>query len=406
MTTLAISLGRLDWPTGDLLDTEIVERKGLGHPDTLCDEVAEEFGFGLSRLYLSEFGQVLHYNVDKVLLTGGESSPRFGGGEITRPMELFLAGRATGSFRGKALPIEELARQTTSQWFAQHLPTVNLGRDLNVHYLVHPGSADLAHLFARQTGRKALANDTSCGVGFAPLSRLEEIVYAVEQHLGAKALDTHHEIGRDIKVLGVRRGEHIHLTIACALIASFVPNLAAYIEAKRTIASLASSVAQEHGAKPVSVDVNAADDLQSGSIYLTITGTSAEAGDDGEAGRGNRVNGLITPYRPMTMESVAGKNAVTHVGKLYNIVASLIAQRLVDELKPVSEAQCLIVSQIGSPIDEPQIVDVSVRIPDGSAGPSVAISAIVNDELSRIGSIAGELARRHLRVGRSPLRGH
>jgi S-adenosylmethionine synthetase len=50
-------------------------------------------------------------------------------------------------------------------------------------------------------------------------------------------------------------------------------------------------------------------------VYLTVTGTSAEAGDDGEVGRGNRVNDLITPYRPISLEAAAGKNPVTHVGQ-------------------------------------------------------------------------------------------
>jgi S-adenosylmethionine synthetase len=87
------------------------------------------------------------------------------------------------------------------------------------------------------------------------------------------------------------------------------------------------------------VVVNAADDLQAGSVYLTVTGTSAEAGDDGEAGRGNRVNGLITPYRPMTMESAAGKNPVTHVGKISNVCASLITQRQVTEIAEIAAVQ-------------------------------------------------------------------
>ena len=128
--------------------------------------------------------------------------------------------------------------------------------------------------------------------------------------------------------MGIRQGEHIHLTIACALVDRFVLNLADYLDAKGKIAAIAVRTAKEHGATKVRVDVNTADDAAAGSIYLTVTGTSAEAGDDGEAGRGNRIDGLIAPFRPMTMESVAGKNPVTHVGKLYNIAASLIAQRL------------------------------------------------------------------------------
>jgi hypothetical protein len=61
---------------------EIVERKGPGHPDSLCDGISDAISRGLSRYYLDHFGTILHHNVDKVLLIGGRSKPAFGGGEI------------------------------------------------------------------------------------------------------------------------------------------------------------------------------------------------------------------------------------------------------------------------------------------------------------------------------------
>ena len=401
---MRLSVRPLDHATGDLLDLEIVERKGLGHPDTVCDEIAEALSLDLSRRYLAECGEVLHHNVDKALLAGGASQPTFGGGEITRPMELFLAGRAVTSFGGKALPIEDLARAAATDWFAKHLPLVDVRRDLSVHSLVRPGSADLNGLFERRGGRARLSNDTSCGVGYAPLSRLEKIVHAVERDLNM-AGEQRPEFGKDVKVMGVRHGGQFDLTIACALIGRFVRSLADYLEAKTTIAAIARRTAESHGAEVVKVTVNMADDPASGSVYLTVTGTSAEAGDDGEAGRGNRINGLITPFRPMTMESVAGKNAVTHVGKLYNIAASLIAQRLVEELSGISEAHCLIVGQIGRPVDQPQAIDVSVRTATALIGSNDEIGAIIDAELARLGLVAEELVAGTLQIGRWPLRG-
>lgn len=393
-----------DHPTGDTLDLEIAERKGLGHPDTICDSIVEQLSLGLSRLYLSECGEVLHYNVDKALLAGGASLPRFGGGRISRPMDLFLSGRASSSFQGKSLNIEDLAHQTAIEWFATHLTNIDTAKDIRVHNLIRPGSVDLADLFSRRSGQRSLANDTSCGVGYAPLSRLETLVYEIERRLAAAAQTRHPEIGRDIKVMGVREQEHFHFTIACALVDRFVGNLADYKDAKREIALIARGIAQDHGARQVSVAVNTADDLAAGRIYLTVTGTSAEAGDDGEAGRGNRINGLITPLRPMTMESAAGKNAVTHVGKLYNIAAGLIAQRLVEEVSNIDEAHCMIVSQIGSPLDRPEVVNVSLRCSRGRPVLRNEIDAIVADELAHLGSIAEELAKGTLAIGRWPLR--
>ena len=114
----------------------------------------------------------------------------------------------------------------------------------------------------------------------------------------------------------------------------------------------------------MSVEVNTADGNTPDSIYLTVTGTSAEAGDDGQVGRGNRVNGLITPYRPMSIEAAAGKNPVTHVGKLYNVLAQRIAASIVGEIVGVEEVYCGLLSQIGRPINEPQLIDVKVRLGD------------------------------------------
>lgn len=144
---------------------------------------------------------------------------------------------------------------------------------------------------------------------------------------------------------------------------------------------------------PVHINVNAADDIDQGSLYLTVTGTSAESGDDGEVGRGNRVNGLIAPYRPMNMEAAAGKNPVTHVGKLYNIVAQRIAETLIQELEEVQEAYCYLVSRIGSPITEPQVADLQLVMQDGLAIDVVRSRAeeVVYDQLADIARIRQEL---------------
>lgn len=273
--------------------------------------------------------------------------------------------------------------------------------------LVRPGSQDLIDLYLRQerTG-VALANDTSCGLGFAPLSALETIVLEVERALNSPTTRTHHpEIGQDIKVMAVRRGQSVHLTIACAFVDRFLRNPTEYGQAKLAVAEIVRSAAARHTGKSIRVDVNTADDLDAGSFYLTVTGTSAEAGDDGEAGRGNRVNGLITPYRPMTMESVAGKNPVTHVGKLYNLCAGLIAQRLVSEIPEIAAAQCFMVSEIGRPIDQPQIIDIRVPPANGRRPNALRrlIQALVSSELETMPQLAARLLDGDIAIDRWPL---
>lgn len=110
-------------------------------------------------------------------------------------------------------------------------------------------------------------------------------------------------------------------------------------------------------------------------------------------GRGNRVNGLITPYRPMSLEAAAGKNPVTHVGKLYSLMANRIAHAVVDEVGGVQEAYCYLVSRIGRPITDPHLMEVKVRLagPANLATLQRRIGAVAGDRLSGIGALWREL---------------
>jgi S-adenosylmethionine synthetase len=151
------------------------------------------------------------------------------------------------------------------------------------------------------------------------------------------------------------------LTVAIAFVSAHVRDLPDYREKKRTIQNKIAQFAERLLDRSVVVHVNPADDEVKGSIYLTLTGTSAEAGDDGQVGRGNRVNGLITPFRPMSLEATAGKNPINHVGKLYNITARQIAEHVLAHLEEVEEVYCYILGQIGRPITQPQVVNVKLR---------------------------------------------
>jgi len=348
---------------------EVVERKGIGHPDTVCDALAEQASVALSRFYLERFGSVMHHNVDKGLLRGGAARAVFGGGEVLQPIELYLAGRATEAYRGVRVPLQDIVAESSLQWLKRNLPHLDAGRHVRVHSLIRPTSADLVDLFRRGQGQEApLANDTSFGVGYAPLDPLERTVLGIEQRLNSAAVKAAHpEIGEDIKVMGVRRGGRAELTVACAFVAAHVAGMADYARKKDQVRRLALESARASGIEDAGVAVNTADGTTPDSLYLTVTGTSAEAGDDGQVGRGNRANGLITPFRPMSLEAIAGKNPVTHVGKLYNVVAGRIARALVHELAEVREAQCCLVSRIGAPIDAPQVLDLRLRLADGAS---------------------------------------
>ena len=367
---------------------EIVERKGLGHPDTICDMLSEQLSVALSRYYLDQFGLILHHNVDKALLAAGQSEPRFGAGRIVEPMRIFLSGRATMDVHGKSVPVRDLAEHCARAWFRENMHAMDSEKGIQLHCLLRPGSSDLVDLFVRQRDAGLfLANDTSIGVGYAPLTELERIVLAVERRLNA--LDFKAEFpasGEDIKVMGVRESNRIVLTISCAFIGRYLSDIAAYVDAKEHLRAVAHETAMQMTSKELMVQLNAADNLVNGSVFLTVSGTSAEAGDDGQTGRGNRPNGLITPCRPMTLEAMAGKNPVTHVGKLYSASASRMAHAIVAEVPGITEAECYLVRQIGTPIDRPHLTHVRVRGAERELSRAVehGIEAIAEREVAAI----------------------
>src|SRR5688572_26177667 len=131
---------------------EVVERKGRGHPDTLCDAISERICVRLCRYYLSRFGVILHHNVDKVLLCGGHSRATFGEGEIVEPMEFYLAGRATRQWRSDEVPVDEIAVDACKEVLRETLPELDLSRDVRIIPRIRHGSTDLTRLFERGSG--------------------------------------------------------------------------------------------------------------------------------------------------------------------------------------------------------------------------------------------------------------
>ena len=347
---------------------EIVERKGIGHPDTICDALSENLSRNLCRWYVDNTGLVLHHNVDKALLRGGMARAEFGAGEITEPIDIYLAGRVVTSVGDRVVPLQDLAIEGSRGWLKKHMHALDPDKDVRIHCLVRPGSADLVELFQR-AGKAQIpkANDTSFGVGYAPRSPLEAAVLDAGRLLDDPPQGAQHPArGEDTKIMAVRNGELVEATVACAMIAKSVPDAAAYRAECLKVAADVQTVLTRHGFEEPSVLVNAADDPDENSYYLTVSGTSAEAGDDGQVGRGNRANGLITPNRVMSLEAVCGKNPRSHVGKLYNVAAQQIAERIVDERQLVAAAQCCLVSRIGQPVTEPSMVDIAIAVVDGS----------------------------------------
>jgi S-adenosylmethionine synthetase len=379
-------------------EIELVERKGLGHPDSMADGISESVSRALSRMYLDEFGRILHHNTDETQIVGGASEPKFGGGRVTSPIYILLVGRATTEVDGEKLPFRQVSLDAAKEYVGSICAHLDVDKHVEFDCKIGQGSVDLRGVFEQ---KQVLANDTSFGVGFAPLSNTERLVLESEKFLTGKLKKKLPALGEDVKVMGYRAGDKVRLTVAAALVDSEIKDAVEYASVCQEIQDKLLEQAAKLTAKPVEVNVNTADDPELGRFYLTVTGLSMEAGDDGSVGRGNRSNGLITPCRPMSLEATAGKNPVNHVGKIYNLLSTLIANDIVKETRGnVKEVHVRILSQIGKPVDEPQVASIQLLPADGVKLSQVKAEAlsVTNDWFDKIPSIPQRLLTDKLTV--------
>lgn len=363
-------------PPGELT---IVERKGRGHPDTLADHLAERLSRAYSRYTKREFGAILHHNFDKLALLGGASEVRYGSGRMIAAVRVLVNGRAARSCDGVQIPVDELITDQTAAFFRERLPELedHVAVELNVTANSSPGAVltgdgkpDREKWFAPNSigdlreRSVLLSNDTSLGTGWAPQNRAEVFVRTLTDHFSAPDhfRATHAWCGSDVKVMAHGMAAQLDIVLAVPQKCTHVRSRHEYLENKeRVLAECLQLAEQDLPGVRTSFRLNARDIHEQDELYLTYTGSSIESGDEGVVGRGNRVNGLITPLRPMNIEGVNGKNPVYHVGKLYNVAA----QRIADQLHVVTRSyvEVHLISATGRRLDRPW--RIVVRLGEG-----------------------------------------
>lgn len=380
------------------LEVEIVERKGTGHPDFICDSIMESISVALSREYKKMFGAILHHNIDKGLLAAGRAVITFGDGRLTKPMELTIGDRATFAAGGRKIPVREIAVGAAKEWIRNNLRLVDPEKHMKYRVVLAPASSELGDIFQRQ-GEVKGSNDTSALIGYYPLSPTEEVVLALERYLNSGRFKKKHPYtGEDIKVMGLRTRNHLDLTVAMPLISGLIKSEEEYFERKAVLKKEMEEFLRRYGFfAHIAVSLNALDQKGRGigGVYLTLLGTSAENADSGQVGRGNRINGLISMNRPMGTEAAAGKNPVSHVGKIYNVLAHKTAEKIYKNVDGIREVYVLLLSRIGTPINSPQIASVQIRLKEGFTLGDVSKRAemIMERELSDIALFCEKLAR-------------
>lgn len=384
---------------------EIVERKGIGHPDSICDAIMDKVSVNLCSVYLEKFGAIMHHNIDKGMLVAGSVHGAFEGGRVTSPMKLVFGDRATFRVGTTEVDVKGIAIKTAKDWMQTNLRYVD-PEDIIYQVELRPGSAELTDIFKRK-GQVLGSNDTSAAVGYAPMSFTEKLVLDLEKYLNSSSFKEENPVsGEDVKVMGVRKGKELQLTVAMPLIDYFVDSEKDYFLIKGELFDcmqefVAGYVEQHAPEMSFSICFNNLDEESRGlaGIYTTVTGTSAEDADCGEVGRGNRVNGIIPLHRPVSSEAAAGKNPVSHVGKIYNLLSHRIAQKICSEVSDVAEAYVWLLSDIGVPVDNPKIAAAQVIMERGSVESVQAdIKEVIDSELADILNFSMRLARGELSV--------
>ncbi len=358
---------------------EMVERKGIGHPDSIADGIAESVSRALSKEYLERFGMLMHHNTDQGEVIGGEVKIDWEESKILKPIYILLSGRATEKVENEIIPVHEIAISAAKEYLENNIPNLDLDVGVVFESRIGSGSEDLVSVFKRE--KIPLANDTSFGVGFAPFTPLESLVLKTEEFINSREFKKRFPfVGEDVKVMGLRVGKETKLTIAAAMIIKYFSNSKEYLSGKEEVLKEIKDFVNSIYPEKIDVFLNTADNekgTKTSDFYLTISGTSAEMGDDGSVGRGNRVSGLITPARPMSMEASAGKNPYNHVGKLYNILAFKIANRIYEEAS-AENVTVKILSQIGRPINDPKILSIQMRGGDKNRAEKIASEELEN----------------------------
>ncbi|MCH5586061.1 methionine adenosyltransferase [Shimazuella sp. AN120528] len=378
---------------------ELVERKGVGHPDTICDAIAERASRYYSGYCFQHFGRVAHHWFDKVMLIGGEATIGFGKGEMIKPYIIIFAGKAAFAFGNQKIPVRDILYQAASEVLSEVLtdfdPTKNL--EISLQIIDHCGPSrknsryrpmkldDLLSL----DDKKRISNDCNLLSGYAPLSKLEQMVLSCEKYInGTEFKQANPDTGWDVKVFGSRHEKNFKLLINLPFIAKYISSQSHYVQRKKEVTrQIHEHIYQTFHVIP-DISVNPDGD-RTDRPYLTVFGSVADTGDIGVVGRGNRINGLITPMRSMSIEAPAGKNPLDHTGKLYGVLAQRLAEEIYLSLKKPIEVH--IFTSKAAPLHNPDEITVSIQNWAENQTEKLIVEQIIDSHINSVEGITKEL---------------
>jgi S-adenosylmethionine synthetase len=100
----------------------------------------------------------------------------------------------------------------------------------------------------------------------------------------------------------------------------------------------------------------------------------------------------------MTLEAIAGKNPVSHVGKIYNVLADRMAKEIA-QMEGAEEVYVTLVSKIGSPLNKPLLRGVRISgNSDLTASKEAAINSVIDYWLEHTDDLVEEFVQGKLTV--------
>ncbi len=355
--------------TKDFLDPatlriEAVERKGVGHPDSLADALANEVSVAFSRRCLDQFGVILHHNLDKLYIGGGNFLNDFGSYQRMQPISVRTNGRMSNMFGIKHIDVELIQRNAIWQYLSKVLPHLspedvaiapNTTSFHRVPYRFAPkNKGDIPHTVSLK------ANDTSFCVSHWPPTIAESVTYRLERYFWKEedgfAVPRFREVGQDIKVFVLRKEKHLEITLCVPTISRYTQSHGHYRDLIRhhesSLRSLAEQLVASFGIV-VSLHVNPQENP-----YMLGVGSCIECGEEGLVGRGNTIMGIISSHRTHTQESWAGKNPVYHTGRVLGYLTAKLARAISARLRVKCSVSTM--TQCGGSLIPPEFLGVSV----------------------------------------------
>ena len=331
----------------------MVRRRGVGHPDALCDALAEAVALALARYYLERFGEVLPHAVDQVTLVAGEATPRLGGGTVTAPMQLHLFGHAVQRLHAIRVPLEELVAHAVRRWLRDHLRGLDADRHVRVYCHFRAVIPDPSEQRAGLRARAPVHAEAH-----APLRPLETLALCAEQAINsASAKNAVPALGEDVEIVAMQTQGTVELSAWCRFVD-------AHLRDEQTLADVREAATEllrrAVGGAEASVHVNEGIRGEE----LTVTGTRAESARGGASGCSQSANGLFAFDAAATGLRIAGSDIARDPSRLYQLCAGLLAESVLGDNEPVTAVRCRLLALPGDDLVEDARVTVELTLPE------------------------------------------